>query len=72
MNSSIKGSGSVQSQLKVLDMECINIVIPPTLLIQEFSKQVEIIGNSISQYEKIKLKIKRITVFAFGEDWTIK
>ena len=53
-------------------MECINIVIPPTLLIQEFSKQVEIIGNSISQYEKIKLKIKRITVFAFGEDWTIK
>ena len=50
-NSNIKGSGSVQSQLTVPDMESRNIVIPSTQLIQEFNKQVEIIDNSISLCE---------------------
>ena len=39
-NSNIKGSGSVQSQLTVPDMESRNIVVPPTLLIREFNKQI--------------------------------
>ena len=56
-NSNIKGSGSVQSQLTVPDMESKNIVIPPIPLIQEFNKQVEIIDNSISFCEKENLKL---------------
>ena len=56
-NSNIKGSGSVQSQLTVPDMESRNIVIPPTMLIREFNKQVEIIDNSISFCEKENEKL---------------
>lgn len=56
-NSNIKGSGSVQSQLTVPDMESKNIIIPPAPLIQEFNKQVEIIDNSISFCEKENEKL---------------
>ena len=56
-NSNIKGSGSVQSQLTVPDMESRNIVIPPTMLIREINKQVEIIDNSISFCEKENEKL---------------
>ena len=56
-NSNIKGSGSVQSQLTVPDMESKNIIIPPVPLIQEFNKQVEIIDNSISFCEKENEKL---------------
>ena len=56
-NSNIKGSGSVQSQLTVPDMESKNIIIPPAPLIQEFNKQVEIIDNSISFCEKENKKL---------------
>ncbi len=59
-NLNIKGSGSVQSQLTVPDMESRNIVIPPTLLIHEFYKQVEIIDNSISLCEKENSKLTEL------------
>ena len=59
-NSNIKGSGSVQSQLTVPDMESRSIVIPPTQLIQEFNKQVEIIDNSISFCEKENEKLTEL------------
>ena len=59
-NSNIKGSGSVQSQLTVPDMESRNIVIPSTLLIQEFNKQVEIIDNSISLCEMENEKLTEL------------
>jgi type I restriction enzyme S subunit len=59
-NSNIKGSGSVQSQLTVPDMESRNIVIPSTLLIQEFNKQVEIIDNSISLCEMENEKLTKL------------
>ena len=49
--SNIKGSGSVQSQLTVPDMEGREIKIPPKQMIQEFSDKVEIIDNSISLCE---------------------
>ena len=47
----IKGSGSVQSQLTVPDMERFEIVLPPEELTKEFSKQTEIIDKSIATYE---------------------
>jgi len=59
-NLNIKGSGSVQSQLTVPDMESRNIVIPSTLLIQEFNKQVEIIDNSISLCEMENEKLTEL------------
>lgn len=59
-NSNIKGSGSVQSQLTVPDMESRNIVIPSTLLIQEFNKQVEKIDNSISLCEMENEKLTKL------------
>ncbi|MBR6591764.1 MAG: restriction endonuclease subunit S [Prevotella sp.] len=59
-NSNIKGSGSVQSQLTVPDMESRNIVIPSTLLIQEFNKQVEKIDNSISLCEMENEKLTEL------------
>ena len=59
-NSNIKGSGSVQSQLTVPDMESRNIIIPSTLLIQEFNKQVEKIDNSISTCEMENEKLTEL------------
>ena len=59
-NSNIKGSGSVQSQLTVPDMESRSIVIPPTQLILEFNKQIEIIDNSISFCEKGNEKLTEL------------
>ena len=47
----IKGSGSVQSQLTVPDMERFEILLPPKERIKEFSKQTEIIDTSIATYE---------------------
>ena len=59
-NSNIKGSGSVQSQLTVPDMESRSIVVPPIQLIREFNKQVEIIDNSISLYENENEKLTEL------------
>lgn len=47
----IKGSGSVQSQLTVPDMERFEILLPPEELVKEFSKQTETIDTSIATYE---------------------
>ena len=55
--SNIKGSGSVQSQLTVPDLEGREIKIPPKQMIQEFSDKVEIIDNSISFCEKENEKL---------------
>ena len=41
-------------------MESRNIVIPSTLLIQEFNKQVEIIDNSISLCEMENEKLTEL------------
>ena len=59
-NSNIKGSGSVQSQLTVPDMESRSIVMPPTLLVREFNEYVEIIDNSISLCEKENSKLTEL------------
>ncbi len=45
--SNIKGSGSVQSQLTVPDMEAREIIIPPLSIISEFHDKVETIQESI-------------------------
>lgn len=59
-NSNIKGSGSVQSQLTVPDMESRSIVVPPALLVREFNEYVEIIDNSISLCEKENSKLTEL------------
>ena len=51
-SSSIKGSGSVQSQLTVPDMEDLQILIPSNQIMQEFHEEVEIIDNSIELREQ--------------------
>lgn len=56
-SSSIKGSGSVQSQLTVPDMEDLHILIPSNHLMQEFHDEVEIVDKSIElrEHENEKL-----------------
>ena len=58
--SNIKGSGSVQSQLTVPNMESRGIIIPSTWLLHEFNNKVEIIDNSISLYEKENSKLTEL------------
>ena len=56
----IRGSGSVQSQLTVPDMERFEITLPPKELIKEFSKQTEIIDTSIATYEMENEKLTEL------------
>lgn len=56
----LKGSGSVQSQLTVPDMEKISVIIPPQNLIKEFSDEVEIIDNSIELKEQENSKLTEL------------
>lgn len=58
--SNIKGSGSVQSQLTVPDMEEREIMIPSTQIIQEFNNNVEIIDKSISTFEQENSKLTEL------------
>ena len=51
-NSNIKGSGSVQSQLTVPDMEKVEIIMPPQQLLEDFHNSAEIIDKSISIREQ--------------------
>lgn len=51
-NSNIKGSGSVQSQLTVPDMEKVEIIMPTLQLLEDFHNNVEIIDKSISIREQ--------------------
>lgn len=53
----IKGSGSVQNQLTVPDMEKQNIILPPYDLIEDFNDKVEMIDHSVMIYEQENLKL---------------
>jgi type I restriction enzyme S subunit len=58
--SNIKGSGSVQSQLTVPDMEGREIMIPPKQMIKEFNDKVEIIDKAITTFEQDNSKLTEI------------
>ena len=53
----IKGSGSVQSQLTVPDMEDLHLLIPSNHMIQDFYDEVEIIDKSIELCEQENSKL---------------
>ena len=59
-SSNIKGSGSVQSQLTVPDMEGMDILIPPPQLVTDFNDRVEIMDKSISIYEQENEKLTEL------------
>ena len=58
--SNIKGSGSVQSQITVPDMESKKIIVPPMQIICEFNNQVDIIEESTSLFEKENKKLTEL------------
>lgn len=69
-SSSIKGSGSVQSQLTVPDMEDLHILIPSNHLMQEFHDEVEIVDKSIElrEHENEKLtELKSLLLARMGK-----
>ena len=59
-SSNIKGSGSVQSQLTVPDMEDLQIPIPSNQIMQEFFVEVEIIDKSIELREQENEKLTEL------------
>ena len=59
-SSNIKGSGSVQSQLTVPDMEDLQILIPSNHIMQEFHDEVEIIDKSIELREQENEKLTEL------------
>ena len=59
-SSNIKGSGSVQSQLTVPDMEDLQILIPSNQIMQEFFDEVEIIDKSIELREQENEKLTEL------------
>ena len=59
-SSNIKGSGSVQSQLTVPDMEGMEIIIPPHQLVQEFNDKVETIDKVIEMCEQENSKLTEL------------
>lgn len=59
-SSNIKGSGSVQSQLTVPDMEDLQILIPSNHIMQEFYDEVEIIDKSIELREQENEKLTEL------------
>jgi type I restriction enzyme S subunit len=59
-SSNIKGSGSVQSQLTVPDMEDLQILIPSNHIMQEFLDEVEIIDKSIELREQENEKLTEL------------
>ena len=58
--SNIKGSGSVQSQLTVPDLEKVEIVMPSQSFIKEFHDSVEIIDESIKIREQENSKLIKL------------
>ncbi len=58
--SNIKGSGSVQSQLTVPDMEVKEIIVPSHRLVQEFNDKVEVIDEAIEIREKENSKLTEL------------
>ena len=59
-SSNIKGSGSVQSQLTVPDMEDLQILIPSNQIMKEFHDEVEIIDKSIELHEQENEKLTEL------------
>ncbi|MBR4920735.1 MAG: restriction endonuclease subunit S [Prevotella sp.] len=59
-SSNIKGSGSVQSQLTVPDMEGKDIIIPPHQLVQNFNDEVEVIDKAIEIREQENIKLTEL------------
>lgn len=59
-SSNIKGSGSVQSQLTVPDMEDLQILIPSNHIMKEFHDKVEIIDKSIEFREQENEKLTEL------------
>ena len=56
----LKGSGSVQSQLTVPDIEVKDIIMPPNKLMQEFNEKVEVIDKTIDIYEQENEKLTEL------------
>ena len=56
----LKGSGSVQSQLTVPDIEVKDIIIPPNKLMQEFNEKVEVIDKTIDIHEQENEKLTEL------------
>ncbi len=56
----LKGSGSVQSQLTVPDIENIEIVMPPYQLLQRFNDDIEVIDKSIEIREQENIKLTEL------------
>lgn len=56
----LKGSGSVQSQLTVPDIEGLEVIVPPQQLVKIFNDKVEIIDNAIEIREQESSKLKEL------------
>ena len=56
----LKGSGSVQSQLTVPDIEVKDIIIPPYKLMQEFNDKVEVIDITMEIHEQENEKLTEL------------
>ena len=69
-SSNIKGSGSVQGQLTVPDIERKEIIIPPHEIVSEFDDKVEIIDEAIAILEKenvILTKLQSLLLAKMGQ-----
>ena len=58
--SNVKGSGSVQSQLTVPDMEAMKVIIPPNNLVKEFNDKAEHIDEAIEVREQENTKLTEL------------
>ena len=56
----LKGSGSVQSQLTVPDIEGLEVIVPPQQLVKMFNDKVEIIDNAIEIREQECSQLKEL------------
>lgn len=66
----MKGSGSVQSQLTVPDMEKVEIIMPPQMMLEDFHNHAEIIDKSISirEHENEQLtKLQSLLLAKMGQ-----
>ena len=71
-SSNIKGSGSVQSQLTVPDMEGKEIIIPPHQLVQKLNDEVEVIDKAIEIREQASSKLKELQSLLLARMGNIK
>lgn len=56
----LKGSGSVQSQLTVPDIEGLEVIVPPQQLVKMFNDEVEVIDNAIDIRERENSKLNEL------------